>query len=176
MFFAARSSICFQVANGWRTPLLNRVLQLNLSSLSQKAFDDADNDFIAAKAVFDHVLQKRRTRMEDLVKDLNPLKAFDMRLEQLLLEYPKWTSYGRDFYEKGDCEESYRIFIEDCDEEKIWHRLEDPRYNLSSQVDCAKVRNLEQLDGLTKDLTKLMLVFVDDDEEAGKRRRIEDEE
>ena len=103
--------------------------------MSQEAFDKVDKDIIDAKASIDLLLVKRRSLMETLVKDLTPKKAFDMRLAQLLLENPKWTCDGR-----GNCDEednSYGIFIEDCEDENFVDWLKDPRYKLSGRdVGC----------------------------------------
>ena len=94
--------------------------------MSQEAFDKVDKDIIDAKAAIDLLLAKRRSLMETLVKDLTPKKAFDMRLDQLLLENPKWTSKGR-----GGVGHIYDIYIEECEDENVVDWLKDPRYKLS---------------------------------------------
>ena len=58
--------------------------------MSQKAFKKANKDFIKSKAATDRLLADRRALMEAYVKDLTPKESFDMRLDQLLLEYPHW--------------------------------------------------------------------------------------
>ena len=60
--------------------------------MSQKAFNIIDKDFVDTKAAMQRLLVKRRSLMEEVVKDLTPRESFDMRLKQLLHENPYWTA------------------------------------------------------------------------------------
>ena len=101
--------------------------------------------------------------MEALVKDLTSRESFDMRLEQFLLEYPQWSSYGRDDRDEVDSEEStYTIYIDNCDDEKVLDRLADPRYYLSSRVCCDYVYIDDNNVGTTKCVAVLELQFEED--------------
>ena len=101
--------------------------------MSQKAFNIIDKDFVDTKAAIQRLLKKRRSLMEEVVKDLTPRESFDMRLEQLLHEHPDWTAE-----EEGDANFSTRstIYIENC-AYCVLDLLKDPRYNLScDSVEC----------------------------------------
>ena len=136
MYFAVRPLIFFFVAKGWKTPHSYRAHFLNSASLYQKALDKLDHDIFTAKVAIDLQLVMRRALMEKYAKDFTPLESFDMRLDQLLLEYPQWTSYGRD--DRDDGKSSYNVHIEDVGckaiEGIILDRLKDPRYILSVRI------------------------------------------
>ena len=114
--------------------------------MSRKAFDKADKDVADAKDAVKLLLRDRHSLMETLVKDLPPREAFDMRLKQLLLENPKWTCRGRDGNDEDEDDDdddedadADTIFIENCEEENVSDRLEDPRYEIYSSFHTNKV-------------------------------------
>ena len=85
--------------------------------MSRKAFDRVDKDVVDAKAAVKRLLRKRRSLMEEVVKDLPPREAFDMRLGQLLHENPGWRSGGIEEHKYEDDDFiSYETYIGDCDE------------------------------------------------------------
>ena len=98
--------------------------------------------------------------MEEVVKDLTPREAFDMRLDQLMYENPKWSAE-----EEEDEESSNRstIYIENCDDCGVLDLLNDPRYNLSCDcVECESQRH----DMITyKNYAILQLAFDEDSDE-----------
>ena len=138
--------------------------------MSQKAFDKVHKDIVDAKAAIDLLLVKRRSLMETLVMDLTPKESFDMRLEQLLLEYPNFSSDGRQ-EDTTDDPRTYEVFIEDCKEEEVLDRLNDPRYNLSSNIDCFEVSSPESNFGTFKSVANLELEFKEDDDPKHENKR-----
>ena len=143
--------------------------------MSKKAIDKVDKEYVKARAAIKQLLVKRRSLVEAYVKDLPPREAFDMRLDHLMLEHPKWSSEGRE--EDGDDEGGFKIFIEECEEKETLDWLEDPRYNFSSSIAHHKVYTNE----LTtyKILTTLDVTFydedVDEDDEEGEEEEKEEE-
>ena len=121
--------------------------------MSQKAFDKINKDIVENKAAFDRLLGKRRKLMEALVKDLTPKESFDMRLEQLLLEQPKWSSDGRT---DGGDDDDDGILIEDCNywkEGNALGRLNDPRYQLHMEdIDPRDVDSYKFVAGIKLEL------------------------
>ena len=138
--------------------------------MSQKAFDKVHKDIVDATAAIDLLLVKRRSLMETLVMDLTPIESFDMRLEQLLLEYPNFSSDGRQ-EDTTDDPRTYEVFIEDCKEEEVLDRLNDPRYNLSSNIDCFEVSSPESNFGTFKSVANLELEFKEDDDPKHENKR-----
>ena len=129
--------------------------------MSQEAFDQIDKDFVNSKATTDRLLRERRSLMEDLVEDLTPREAFDMRLDQLLLEYPHWSTNG--LQEDGGDQGFYTFYIDDCEEEIALNRLDDPQYSISGNVDVSKVIINDY--GTYKSVATLYLQFDEEDED-----------
>ena len=162
MYFAALP-ICFLVATGWKKPHPKRSNYFTIASMSQSAFDKINKDIIDAKKATDRLLGERRLHMQELVKDRTPSESFDMRLQQLLLEYPKWDTYGRS--DGAAVKDKYTIYIKDCEEEKALDLLKDPRYRISSTIDFWEVFGPD-LGGTYKYIATVMLYLeVPDDDD-----------
>ena len=69
------------LATGWKTSHVDSVHFFKIASISQEAaFDEVNKHIVDNKAAFDLLLVKRRSLMEEWVKYLTPIKAFDMHL------------------------------------------------------------------------------------------------